>query len=288
MDVMDRNNHISFAPKGVNGGKNRLPKQIWWIAAAAVAFGLLSFFVILAMNGFDLSAALGKRQSERVTEEVSETREADASALQDLTDAVNFLAICARDKELTFCTVVSVLPSEASFRIKPVSPDFVLDTSIGRLRLSDAFRRASVRDITEGFAAKDIPIARYALVTEDNFISLLQKLGPVETELESSYAFSDGAIRYQYAPGPASMSAEAVLSFMKNAAAGEELLRLQARTAASVIRTHFTPENVEKGEDFFSDLINLVTTDITVFDYTPAVGVIRALAAGGINISVIS
>ena len=285
---MDRDNHISFAPKGVNGGKNRLPKQIWMIAAAAVLFGLLSFFVILAMNGFDLSLALGKRQAEAVTEEASQTESADVSALQDLTDAVNFLVLCAQDKSLTFCTVVSVLPSEASFRVKPVSPDFVLDTSIGRLRLSDAFSRASVRDITDGFAAKEIPIARYAVVTEDNFISLLQKLGPVETELETSYSFADGAIRYQYAPGHASMSAEAVLSFMKYAAAGEEGLRLQAKTAASIIRTHFTRENVEKGEEFFSELINLVTTDITVFDYTPAVGVIRALAAGGINISVIS
>ena len=286
---MDRDNRISFAPKGVNGGRNRLPKQIWMIAAAAVVFGLLSFFVILAMNGFDLSLALGKRQVEPETEDsAAVTGEADVSALQDLTDAVNFLAICADGKDLTFCTVVSVLPSEASFRVKPVSPDFVLETSVGKLRLSDAFSRASVKDITEGFAAKSIPIAKYAVVTEDDFISLLQKLGPVETELETSYSFADGAIRYQYAPGPASMSAEAVLSFMKHAAAGEELLRLQARTAAAVIRTHFTLANVEKGEDFFSELINLVTTDITVFDYTPAVGVIRTLAAGGIDISVIS
>ena len=45
---------------------------------------------------------------------------------------------------------------------------------------------------------------------------------------------------------------------------------------------------MEKGEDFFSALINLVTTDITVFDYTPAVSVIKALASGGITISVIS
>ena len=286
---MDRKNHISFAPGGVNGGKNRLPKHIWWIAAAAVAFGLLSFFVILAMNGFDFSLALGKRQAESETAETAEAAgEEGVSALQDLTDAINFLVICAGGKEMTFCTVISVLPSDASFRVKPVSPDFVLETSLGRLRLSDAFSRASIRDITDGFAAKDIPIARYAVVTEDNFISLLQKLGPVETELETSYAFTDGAIRYQYAPGPASMSAEAVLSFMKYAAVGEDLLRLQAQTAAAVIRTHFTPENVEKGEPFFSELINLVTTDVTVFDYTPAVGVIRALAAGGISISVIS
>lgn len=286
---MDRKNHISFAPQGVNGGKNRLPKQIWWIAAAAVAFGLLSFFVILAMNGFDLSQALGKRQANpEAAEETSAAGEADASALQDLTDAVNFLVLCSREKELTFCTVVSVLPSEASFRVKPVSPDFVLETSLGRMRLSDAFSRASIRDITEGFAAKEIPIARYAQITEDNFISLLQKLGPVETELESAYSFSDGAIRYQYAPGPATLSAEAVLSFMKYAAAGEDGLRLQARLAASIIRTHFTRENVEKGEAFFSELINLVTTDVTVFDYTPAYGVLQALASGGINISVIS
>ena len=84
------------------------------------------------------------------------------------------------------------------------------------------------------------------------------------------------------------MAAEAMLSYMKSAASGDELLRLQANAAAAIIRTHFTAENAEKGEEFFAALINCVTTDISVFDYTPAVGAIKALAAGGIRISVIS
>ena len=267
-----------------------MPKHIWLIAAAAVIFGLLSFLVILAANGFDFSLALGKRQTVLPQEEetTAEDGAADVSVLQDLSDAVNFLAICYQEKELTFCTVISVLPAQASIRVKPVSPDFILETEAGKYRLSDLFRRGSIKDIAEGFSAKSIPIARYVTVTEDDFISVLQRLGPVNIRLEQTYDFSDGAVRYTYSPGEASMSAEAVMSFMKYAAAGDDLLRLQARTVADVIRTHFTAENAEKGEDFFAELINFVNTDITVFDYTPAAGAIKALAATGVTISVIS
>ena len=285
---MSKDGKITFAPKGVNG-KNRVPKYIWMTAVAAVFFGLISFFAILAMNDFDLSLALGKRQQTVAEEEESTTGEdADAASLQDLTDALNFLAVCEHEKELTFCMVVSVLPSKGSVRIKPISPDCILETSGGKMRLSDVILRGSVQDVAEGLAKKSIPIVKYVTVTEDNFISLLQKLGPVNIVLENGYDFTDGAVRYTYSAGAVSMAAEAMLSYMKSASVGDDLLRLQANAAAAIIRTHFTVENVEKGEDFFSALINLVTTDITVFDYTPAVSVIKALASGGITISVIS
>ncbi len=285
---MRRDGKITFAPRGVNG-KNRVPKYIWMTVAAAIFFGVASFFVILAMNDFDLSLALGKRQqTAETTEETTAAPDTDAVALQDLTNALNFLAVCTNDKELTFCTVVSVLPSDASIRVKPISPDCILETSGGKMRLSDVVRRGSVQDVAEGLTNKSIPIAKYVTVTEDNFISLLQKLGPVNIVLENGYDFTDGAVRYTYSAGAVSMAAEAMLSYMKSASVGDDLLRLQANAAAAIIRTHFTVENVDKGEDFFSALINLVTTDITVFDYTPAVTAIRALAAGGVKISVIS
>ena len=285
---MRRDGKISFAPKGVNG-KNRVPRYIWMTVAAAVVFGVLSFLVILAMNDFDLSLALGRRQQEQVGEQESTTEETvDDSALQDLTDALNFLAVCTNERELTFCMVVSVLPSGASIRIKPISPDFILDTDGGKMRLSDVIRKGSLQDVTAGLAKKAIPIVRYVTVTEDNFVSLLQKLGPVNIVLENGYDFTDGAVRYTYSAGAVSMAAEAMLSYMKSASSGDDLLRLQANAAAAIIRTHFTAENAEKGEDFFAALINCVTTDISVFDYTSAAGVIRALTAGGIRISVIS
>lgn len=285
---MSRDGKISFAPRGVNG-KNRIPKYIWMTVVAAVFFGLLSFFAILAMNDFDLSLALGKRQQTGENEAESTTEEnTDTAALQDLTDALNFLAVCTNDRELTFCMVISVLPSNASIRVKPISPDYILETEDGKLRLSDVIRQGSVQDVAEGLTRRSIPIAKYVLVSEDNFISLLQKLGPVNIVLEAGYDFTDSAVRYTYSAGAVSMAAEAMLSYMKSAASGDDLLRLQANAAAAIIRTHFTEENVAKGEDFFATLINYVTTDISVFDYTPAVSAIKALAAEGIRISVIS
>ena len=286
---MSRDDKITFAPRGVNG-RNRLPKYIWMTALAAVFFGVISFVAILAMNDFDLSQALGKRQqTPDPAAETTTEAPPDAAALQDLTDALNFLAGCVTDdKELTFCTGVSVLPSNGTIRVKPISPDFILQTGSGKMRLSDVVQRGSMQDVTEGLAARNIPIAKYVLVTEDDFIGLLQKLGPVDITLETAYDFTDGAMRFTYSAGAVSMAAEAMLSYMKSAAAGDDLLRLQAEAAAAVIRTHFTAENAEKGEDFFSTLINFVTTDITVFDYTSAATVLKALAAGGLSISVIS
>ncbi len=48
---------------------------------------------------------------------------------------------------------------------------------------------------------------------------------------------------------------------------GVALLPLQAEAMTQILRTHFTAENVDKGDEFFSELINLVDSDISAFDY---------------------
>lgn len=288
---MNRKEKISFAPRAIND-KKRFPHWVALIVAAALLLGLISFGAILAMNDFDLKRALGAREEESTMpagEETSEGSTAEAQvSLEQFTEAVNFMFLCAENKEIDFCQIISVNPSENLIRIKPVSLDFALETEAGRRSLTEVYKNGAPADLIKAFSKKGIEISRYVIIDEDGFVSLIQKLGAVDMTLEKEFSFEGDELRYTFDAGDISMNADAFLQYMKFASTGDDLLRVQGEAAAAAFRTHFTAENAEKGGDFFSELINLVKTDINAFDYSGAAAVIRTMASSGAEISVIS
>lgn len=284
---MKRKEKITFAPEGLNN-KRSVPRYVPVIVGAAVVFALLSFLAILAMNDFDFNKVLGIRKQTLSSETETTTDDTSSVSLADLTESVNFLVICSQDKNIDFCQVISVSPAENKIRVKPIDPLLRIGTEGAEKPLADVFVRDGIREVCAGLEARGIPVARYALISETNFVSLIQKLGAVNIMLEGAFEFNVDAIRYTFDAGLQTMNADALLRYMAHVSSGDERLRLQAEAAASVISTHFTRTNADKGDSFFSELINLVDTDITVFDYTSAVSVIRTMLEGKTEISVIS
>lgn len=288
---MRRKEKITFAPEAVNT-KKKFPRYVAFLVAGVLLLGALSFGTILALNDFDVKRALGARETEETRPDrgvtLPEETTVDEAPIKELTDAVSFLFICADGKQLDFCQLISVIPSDSLVRIKPVSPELVIDTKKGKMTLAEAFADGATDSIREAFAERGMPVARYFAVDEDDFVSLFQKLGPVEILLEREFFFEGDELKYTFEAGENSVNADAFLQYMKFGASGEELLKLQGEAAAAAIKTHFTAENAGKGADFFSELINLVKTDVNAFDYSVAASAIKTMAAKGIEVSVIS
>lgn len=285
--IMNRKDVINFAPEGIKS-KKRFPFYVVLIVIAALLIGGASFAVILAKNDYDFRKTLGIRQNENIEETTEEELNTEISRLQETEgQKYNFLFVCAKNKDIDFCQLVTFEPAAKAVSVHPVSADMVLKTAKGENTVKSVFAGGGIGDLIAALEKNAVSVSRYVLITEDNFVSLIQTLGAVDMMLEKDFAFAGDDLKYTFDAGRIAMNADALLQYMKFASSGDELLRLQSEAAAAIIRTHFVQENTEKGEEFFSRIINLVKTDISAFDYTAAAPVIKEMAEAGIEITVV-
>lgn len=287
---MSKRDVLNFAPKGEKKRRN-VPVYAGLIVVALLALSAASVFAILAMNDFDLGKALGARDPENETvaeAAVSSVENEDITGEGTVADSVNFLVLCSDSRELTFCLMISVDAGNSEIKIKPYPSDYMLDTDTGKTALGAMFGKKSYSDIGKAFKSKGISVSRYIHVTEDNFKRIMSNIGQVPVQINGYYEFNIDAVRYTFSPGVQNMTSDTLLKYMKFAADGEEKLRIQACAVADIFTQHFTRGNFEKGESFFSKIINYVDSDITAFDYNAAKGVIDKMTSSEIKISVVS
>ncbi len=285
---MNKKNVVNFAPSGAKRRRS-VPSYVKILVILFVTAFIASVFVILAMNDFDIGKALGARQAEEDASS-EETTAVAGEMLQemDFRDSLTFLLLCSEKQELTFCQLVSVDVGANKIRIKPVPVDYLLDTPTGQMTVSEIFSSQSMSVLAASFSSKHINIKKYVHITEDNFRRMMSKLGTVPVEITGYYEFNIDAVKYTFSPGTQNMTSDILLKYMKYAQTGEAALRLQANAVASVFRQHFTSDNFSKGEDFFSELINLVDTNITAFDYNSATAVLSLMLSETPEIAVVS
>lgn len=285
---MRKKDIINFAPTGEKK-KKQIPAYVTLIIVLCLLAFVVSVFVILAVNDFDIGKALGAREAETTLPAEESTI---ASDIQDdtaqLAEAVNFLLLCSNENELTFCQIVSVDTANSKIRIKPLPLDYSLELTSGKKSIAAAFKSESLSILSAAFSSRNVTIKKYVHVTEENFKRLMSNLGAVPVEIDGNYEFNIDAVKYTFAPGVQNMTSDMLLKYMKFAQTGEAALRLQGHIVAAIFRQHFSQENYMKGESFFSTLINLVDTNITAFDYGSAQDVLSSMLSGTVEIAVVS
>ncbi len=288
-NIMSKQNIVSFAP-GTVKKKRSIPRIVIPGIFICIAAFLISVFVILSVNDFDINKALGAREETKPSEETT-TENAENGILADMQafkESLTFLILCSDGDELTFCQLAGVDIAGRKVRIKPLPTDYVVTLPSGESTVEEVFRKESLSVLAASFASRNINIKKYIHVTEDNFRRLLSNLGPVSVEVAGNYEFNIDAVKYTFVPGEQNMAPDTLIKYMKNSETGESALRLQANASAAVFRQHFTKDNLNKGESFFSTLINLVDTNITAFDYNGALPVLSALLSDAVEIAVVS
>ena len=166
----------------------------------------------------------------------------------------------------------------------PLSLDYSLNVNGESLTLADAFKTASLTALCEAFKENNLTIDRYVSVSEDDLRILLGKMGSVSVTFDKFREFSIDAVKYTYPEGTQVMTSDAMMKYLKYAGEGEDALAAQALITVSVLRQHFTLANFEKGESFFSSLINLVDSNINAFDYGSAKETLTSMLSGALEI----
>lgn len=270
--------------------REKRPLLIWsGIVVSVLLAGIMSFVILLAVNDFSLEKLLGARQltdTETTTLNEEETSEPDAPYTDE--NALNFLALCVDETDIILCELISVSVKENAIRIKPVSPDISLEYGGNTLSLQELFEMYSVKAVCEAFEERNTRIDRWAVIDEYSFKTMMKSLGEVAVFLEKDVSYVVDSITYTLQAGTRNMTSETLLNYLKYAGQGDDLALLQAQAVATVISTHFTVENLEKGEKFFSTLINLIDTNINAFDFNNSYTAIYNFIKNSPEISVIS
>lgn len=271
--------------------KEKRPLLIWSALVVGVLLaGILSFVILLAANDFSLEKLLGARQSTdtETTTELSDEETSQAAAPYTDENALNFLALCVDKTDVILCELISVSVCENTLRIKPVSPEISLEYGGNTLSLQELFESYSVKAVCEALEARNTRIDRWVVIDEHSFKTMMKSLGEVAVFLEKDVSYVVDSITYTLNAGTRNMTSETLLNYLKYADKGDDLALLQAQAVATVISTHFTIENLEKGEKFFSTLINLVDTNINAFDFNNSYSAIYNFIENSPEISVIS
>lgn len=243
--------------------------------AALLVLGVLVFIVILAKNDFNIRRFIGTEDVTAAEEDASSETGADefAAPFSDA-DAVNVLFLCGQDGAVSFCDILSFSAAENSIRVKPVSPDLRLEFRGQTTQVADVFYNFGGAEIARAMSDHNVPVSRWITISDDGFRQLIIALGEVDVEIPNNVSFAVDAVRYDLKKGVQTLNGDTLLNTMKHAFSEEVALRFQAEAVGAVLRQYLTAETLERGEDFFSDFINLTDSNITAFDfaeYGPAI-----------------
>lgn len=274
--------------------RRRVRLRVLLVVLAVFLLGALSFLIIMAHNDFDFALFLGTRTADETTETQTEppakqpTVSGDTAAPFSDENAVNVLFFCAENgTALDFCELVSFSVQENAIRVKSVSLDSDFSWNGRDYTLKKLFGTYSASAVAASFQDKNIRVTRYVSMTESAFKQILQTLGDVTVDVPRDIAYAVDGITYTLPAGPQTLRPDQVLKYMKYAYTGDEQLAAEGTLFAEILRTHFTEENVRRGEDFFSSLIDRTSTDLSVFDYAAHKDAVLAFLANAPAISVI-
>ena len=223
----------------------------------ALVAGLLLVGVFIVVRHLDFS-----KPSDETTAQTAE----DPSDAE--TRAVRFLTVVSDENEVCLVALVNADPAAGLLQVKPLPRDLPVVIGQREGTLSSLFGDVGVTGLKTAIEEKyDMTVDRWIGVTAANVRNLFTLLGPTEVFFDRDVSFSVDAIKYSYRRGPAQLTGEALLAAVKNAYEGDENLKFGGKALASVLEAHLTVENVEKGEDFFSQVVNHLDSNVTAFDF---------------------
>ncbi|MCR5689531.1 MAG: hypothetical protein K6G71_04700 [Clostridiales bacterium] len=126
-----------------------------------------------------------------------------------------------------------------------------------------------------------VGVDKYAMTTNSGLSRLVIRLGPVKTEVEKNVSFIGENVSLQLRVGEQELDSSDFPAYMTYAEVGADAMILRSRACADMLRSWLTVKNAEKAADLFPPVVNSMTTDISVFDYTGYIPFIQAMAQQG-------
>lgn len=208
-----------------------------------------------------------------------ETENSSPTATSSFTeqDARNLLIVTTDKEQARGFTVVRTDPANARVRTLALPKELVIATESGEQRLCDAYDSLSFAALQQAIAETlDIPLHHYAILSYEDIEALISYLGEgvVFTLHEDlNYRSEDGSYSLRLSGGERHLTALQVTAILRYPAWHDGLRQqanVQAELLAAIINRYMTPHRIQNGEAAFSQIINLVRSDIRISHFTAA------------------
>lgn len=265
--------------------KENQKKRLYFAAgflAFLVVFGSIAAVMMYRMYQENGGSFFGPVESTQPPE-ASDEAESVEYILPEASGKENFLIACTPDDHsyVEFLVLVCVDMDQITAHVCPLSPSDTAEVQGMSRTLSEHYLYAGGRQLQQAVASLGgIPVDRYAVVTYSGFKKIFGLFGKsVEVNLPQAVAYETETYSISLPAGTQSVNADTALKLMR--APVSNAAENRAIVMCAMFDTFLTEKNIVQGSELFTQVMDLIDTDITANDYAAWTNALTVLARSG-------
>jgi anionic cell wall polymer biosynthesis LytR-Cps2A-Psr (LCP) family protein len=232
-----------------------------------VFLATISIMVLLREYDYDLSKIFGSQ-----TQETTDSEQHMKQNNIDMKDDKNILlAVHSTDKnEIYYIAILNMQLDKRQISICPLSVKANASVNGRNQSLEGHLEQGGAKQFAQAITANtNVEFDRYIVTNEKNFKTIIRSFGNFTLTLDDKISYSGNDFTLSLLKGKQTIAGDTLLKYIRfQEKSGFNYLNKQADILCDLIDQCFSEKNVGKGEDLFNDFINLVSSNITIVDYT--------------------
>lgn len=265
--------------------KENQKKRLYFAAGFLVflvVFGSIAAVMMYRMYQENGGSFFGPVESTQPPE-ASDEAESVEYILPEASGKENFLIACTPDdySYVEFLVLVCVDMEQITAHVCPLSPSDTAEVQGMSRTLSEHYLYAGGRQLQQAVASLGgIPVDRYAIVTYSGFKKVFGLFGKsVEVNLPQAVEYKTDTYSISLPAGTQSVNADTALKLMRAPVSNASENR--AIVMCAMFDTFLTEKNIVQGSELFTQVMDLIDTDITANDYAAWTNALTVLARSG-------
>lgn len=238
----------------------------------------LSVLLLLSFYDFNLSA-IGNPNAEETS-----TAETTTKLVPEVTGQSNYLLLCTADSSnaVYFASILSADMDSISLTIHPISATQIVTAPGCTGTLEQQLDYGGEQQLVTAVEnACDVEIDKYIRSTDSGFKSIISAVGGFETTIDEPIDVRTDKLTAIISAGEQTMTGDTMLKYIR--VYENEPLK-QAAIISDLLRQKLTPYYFENADSYYTKIINLSKSDISVLDFAQIKNGIRELLNEGENL----
>lgn len=238
----------------------------------------LSVLLLLSFYDFNLSA-IGNPNAEETS-----TAEATTKLVPEVTGQSNYLLLCTADSSnaVYFASILSADMDSVSLTIHPISATQIVTAPGCTGTLEQQLDYGGEQQLVTAVEnACDVEIDKYIRSTDSGFKSIISAVGGFETTIDEPIDVRTDKLTAIISAGEQTMTGDTMLKYIR--VYENEPLK-QAAIISDLLRQKLTPYYFENADSYYTKIINLSKSDISVLDFAQIKNGISELLNEGENL----
>lgn len=191
-----------------------------------------------------------------------------------------FVAVAKNDSELSMILTVTYNETQKKITAEALPTDAAFAVENGTSDYADVYAAGGFDKLQTCVSEQTgTEFAKHAYLTDNAFIECCSFLGVVEVSVPEDVSHVYGDTVLYLTGGVQRITGADLLAYMKYGAPSADAAAHRTKLANKMLKAYICEENIIKGDELFTNLVNLCDTDITVFDYTNALPVLKEIMA---------